>query len=70
MGRNIKGLFSAIVLTVLLSVASPALAQSVGSMSFWGDSSTDNGNIITLLIETIPGFGTAADLAGTTKRTA
>lgn len=56
MGRSIKNLFYISVFSILLVLAHPAAAQSVGGMSFWGDSSTDNGNVITLLMQAIPGL--------------
>ena len=66
MDRNIRNLFLTPALCMLLTLASPAFAQDFGGMSFWGDSSTDNGNVMTLLLREIPGM-VPADLPSITN---
>ncbi len=56
MQRYAKCIFLISALLLLLIETIPASAQSFGNLSFWGDSSTDNGNVLALLLKSIPGL--------------
>ena len=66
MRNGIRGLFFSIVLSAFMALVSPASANTVGGMSFWGDSSTDTGNLVALILEAVPGM-TEADMPETTN---
>lgn len=51
-----KRVFIISALIIFLAPAIPASSQSFGSFSFWGDSSVDAGNVMTMLLQSIPGL--------------